>query len=67
MLDLENDPEDTIPCEYGYSYNMSIFKSTIVSEWDLICGHQRLIDLTQMSLMLGILIGMLDTLLKQIV
>ncbi|XP_074033398.1 organic cation transporter protein isoform X2 [Leptinotarsa decemlineata] len=57
MIDLENDPTGTIPCEFGYSYNKTVFSRTIVSEWDLICGHERLIDLTQVTLMLGVLIG----------
>lgn len=57
MADTENDPNSTIPCVYGYAYNKTIFRSTIVSEWDLVCGHQRLIDLSQITLMLGVLIG----------
>lgn len=57
MVDIENDPNQTLPCVFGYSYNTSIFKSTIVSEWNLVCGHERLIDLTQITLMLGILLG----------
>lgn len=57
MVDTENDPNSTIPCIYGYSYNKTIFHSTIVSEWNLVCGHQRFIDLSQITLMLGILTG----------
>ncbi|KAJ8984619.1 hypothetical protein NQ317_009845, partial [Molorchus minor] len=57
MKDIENDPETTIPCLDGYSYNRTIFHSSIVTEWNLVCGHQALIDLSQISLMLGILIG----------
>ncbi|KAG5876528.1 hypothetical protein JTB14_033724 [Gonioctena quinquepunctata] len=57
MADMENNPSTTIPCEFGYSYNKTVFSSTIISEWDLVCGHERLIDLTQVTLMLGVLIG----------
>ncbi|CAH0559511.1 unnamed protein product [Brassicogethes aeneus] len=54
------DPEDmhkTLPCVFGYDYNRTVFHSTIITEWDLVCGHQRLIDLAQITLMLGVIIG----------
>ncbi|KAJ8941606.1 hypothetical protein NQ318_012952 [Aromia moschata] len=57
MKDIENGPENTLPCVDGYSYNTTVFHSSIVTEWDLVCGHQSLIDISQISLMLGILIG----------
>ncbi|XP_072389714.1 solute carrier family 22 member 3-like [Diabrotica undecimpunctata] len=55
MVELESN--ETIPCKFGYSYNNSMFDSTIISEWDLVCGRGRLIDLSQATLMLGVLMG----------
>ncbi|CAH1137884.1 unnamed protein product [Phyllotreta striolata] len=57
MLDMPDYPNRTIPCKFGFTYNNTIFTSTIISEWDLVCGYERLIDLTQITLMLGVLIG----------
>ncbi|CAG9837467.1 unnamed protein product [Diabrotica balteata] len=55
MVELESNK--TIPCKFEYSYNNSMFNSTIISEWDLVCGRGHLIDLSQATLMLGVLIG----------
>ncbi|CAH1134400.1 unnamed protein product [Ceutorhynchus assimilis] len=41
----------------GYTYNESVFTSTITSEWDLVCDRQNLADFSQVSLMFGILLG----------
>ncbi|KAJ8965459.1 hypothetical protein NQ314_004104 [Rhamnusium bicolor] len=35
MKDIENNPINTIPCLDGYSYNRTVFHSSIISEWDL--------------------------------
>lgn len=51
--------DKTTPCINGYNYNKTIFKSTIISEWDLVCGDQIYIDLVQITLMFGVLIGKL--------
>ncbi|CAH1969384.1 unnamed protein product [Acanthoscelides obtectus] len=56
MNDLTGN-EMTVPCQNGFSYNKSVFVKTIISEWNLVCGRQRLIDLSQISLMIGILTG----------
>lgn len=52
-----NEYNRTIPCQYGFDYNKTVFQTSIISEWDLICGKERLVDLTQIILMTGILIG----------
>ncbi|XP_026318853.1 organic cation transporter protein-like isoform X2 [Hyposmocoma kahamanoa] len=41
----------------SYKYDHSIFKETIVSQWDLVCDRQWLKNLTQTVFMLGILVG----------
>lgn len=40
-----------------YEYDHSVFKETIVSQWDLVCDRQWLKNLTQTIFMLGILVG----------
>ncbi|XP_066151265.1 organic cation transporter protein-like [Euwallacea fornicatus] len=46
----------TVQCLH-YSYDKSMFSSTITSEWDLVCERQKLIDLSQITLMMGVLLG----------
>ncbi|XP_066254276.1 organic cation transporter protein-like isoform X2 [Euwallacea similis] len=46
----------TIQCP-NYSYDESTFSSTITSEWDLVCERQKLMDLSQITLMMGVLLG----------
>ncbi|XP_045468546.1 organic cation transporter protein-like isoform X4 [Harmonia axyridis] len=52
-----DDGNETMPCPYGFDYNTTVFKTSIISEWDLICGNERLVDVSQIILMTGILIG----------
>ncbi|XP_014299598.2 organic cation transporter protein [Microplitis demolitor] len=40
-----------------FSYDQSVFKSTIISEWDLVCERQYLVSFVQILTQLGILIG----------
>nr|CAI5864559.1 unnamed protein product [Callosobruchus analis] len=56
MKDLVGN-QTTVSCQNGYGYNKTTFTKTIISEWNLVCGNQRLIELTQISLMIGILTG----------
>lgn len=46
-----------LPCRWGYDYNRSVVQSSIITEWNLVCGRERLVDLTQITLMFGILLG----------
>ncbi|XP_053878149.1 solute carrier family 22 member 16 isoform X2 [Malaclemys terrapin pileata] len=44
-------------CSDGYIYDHTKWKSTIVTEWDLVCHREWLAKLTQPTFMLGVLLG----------
>nr|XP_054097031.1 solute carrier family 22 member 20 isoform X4 [Callithrix jacchus] len=44
-------------CKDGWVYNRSVFPSTIVMEWDLVCEARTLRDLAQSVYMAGVLVG----------
>ncbi|XP_062716935.1 organic cation transporter protein isoform X1 [Aedes albopictus] len=41
----------------SWNYDTSVFRSTIVSEWDLVCEKANLVNLSQTIFMFGILVG----------
>ncbi|RZF39960.1 hypothetical protein LSTR_LSTR002363 [Laodelphax striatellus] len=47
------------PCK-RWLYDRSVFRETIISEWDLVCDRKQLANVAQMILMIGILVGNLS-------
>ncbi|PKK17149.1 solute carrier family 22 member 6-B [Columba livia] len=41
----------------GWTYNRSVFSSTIVTEWDLVCGQRGMKQVAQSLYMAGVLLG----------
>ncbi|XP_053134014.1 solute carrier family 22 member 6-B-like [Hemicordylus capensis] len=48
---------ETEPCADGWIYDRTVFTSTIVSEWDLVCEARALKQMAQSIYMAGVLIG----------
>ncbi|KAF5272906.1 hypothetical protein FQA39_LY07672 [Lamprigera yunnana] len=57
MWNILNIGNQTIPCIWGYEYNRTVVNSSIITEWNLVCDHAYLVELTQMILMFGVLLG----------
>ncbi|XP_030074681.1 solute carrier family 22 member 6-B [Microcaecilia unicolor] len=50
---------ETEPCQNGWVFDDSIFSSSIVTEWELVCDLRSLKELAQSLFMAGVLIGAL--------
>ncbi|XP_050303956.1 organic cation transporter-like protein [Anthonomus grandis grandis] len=44
-------------CDQFTYDNSSMFTTTIITEWDLVCDKEKLVDVSQVSLMFGVLLG----------
>uniref|UniRef100_A0A3B5L2M2 Solute carrier family 22 member 6 n=1 Tax=Xiphophorus couchianus TaxID=32473 RepID=A0A3B5L2M2_9TELE len=47
----------TIPCQNGWVYDNSIFKSTLATEWDLVCDKRSVNRATATIFFMGVMIG----------
>lgn len=49
--------KSTFPCSDGFIYDQTKVKSSVVTDWDLVCHREWLAKLIQPTFMLGVLIG----------
>uniref|UniRef100_A0A8D2KV04 Major facilitator superfamily (MFS) profile domain-containing protein n=1 Tax=Varanus komodoensis TaxID=61221 RepID=A0A8D2KV04_VARKO len=54
---LEAPGAELEPCLDGWTYEGSVFASTIVTEWDLVCDFRNLQQMAQSIYMAGVLLG----------
>ncbi|XP_063362844.1 organic cation transporter protein-like [Cydia amplana] len=45
-----------VKCE-SFEYNLSVFTKTLITDWDLVCDRQWMVNFTQVVLMCGFLLG----------
>ncbi|XP_071501087.1 organic cation transporter protein-like [Diadema antillarum] len=50
-------PGEVIACDQGWEYDRSQYKSSIVTEFDLVCGNEDLTDISQSVFYGGYLVG----------
>ncbi|XP_045908004.1 solute carrier family 22 member 13-like [Micropterus dolomieu] len=50
---------ETTGCQNGWVYSNTLYKATIVTDFDLVCQHANLLQMAQTVFMAGILVGSL--------
>ncbi|XP_069501071.1 solute carrier family 22 member 20-like [Ambystoma mexicanum] len=49
--------ESIMPCTEGWIYDHSVFSSTIITEWNLVCDRRQMRQVAQTIYMAGVLLG----------
>uniref|UniRef100_A0A8C7RS62 Solute carrier family 22 member 6 n=1 Tax=Oncorhynchus mykiss TaxID=8022 RepID=A0A8C7RS62_ONCMY len=58
LLSNSNDRDlVTVPCQNGWAYDNSTFKSTLATEWDLVCDQKGLNKATTTIFFIGVMFG----------
>ncbi|KAM9363693.1 uncharacterized protein ABDE67_018963 [Symphorus nematophorus] len=58
LLDISNTAElPTVPCQTGWVYDNTTFKSTITSQWDLVCDRRGKNKATATIFFVGVMFG----------
>ncbi|XP_055758738.1 solute carrier family 22 member 7-like [Salvelinus fontinalis] len=58
LLSNSNDSDlVTVPCQNGWAYDNSTFKSTMATEWDLVCDRKGMNKATATIFFVGVMIG----------
>ncbi|XP_049424869.1 solute carrier family 22 member 7-like [Epinephelus fuscoguttatus] len=47
----------TVPCQNGWVYDNTTFKSTLATEWDLVCDKRRVNRATATIFFMGVMVG----------
>ncbi|XP_072032143.1 organic cation transporter protein-like [Amphiura filiformis] len=58
-INFTSDSNETIPCTEGWWYDDTYYGSTIVTEWNLVCGRTGLVEISQIVFMSGVMVGSL--------
>ncbi|EDV56244.1 carcinine transporter [Drosophila erecta] len=57
LLKLQPDTAQVVPCQHGWHYDKSIYSSTVVQEWNLVCDRSFLVTLALVIFGVGGLLG----------
>ncbi|XP_049901484.1 solute carrier family 22 member 7-like [Epinephelus moara] len=58
LLNYSNMTElPTVPCQNGWVYDNTTFKSTLATEWDLVCDKRRVNRATATIFFMGVMVG----------
>ncbi|XP_034650601.1 beta-alanine transporter [Drosophila subobscura] len=57
LLKLQPESARIVPCQHGWHYDKSIYSSTVVQEWNLVCDRSYLVTLALVIFGVGGLLG----------